>query len=71
MKRLEIPDIDVQGFELTREALEELIEELAERPVSKRGQVKGIKYDRARRDPGRSARARHGDGRGRLRRPSR
>jgi exopolyphosphatase / guanosine-5'-triphosphate,3'-diphosphate pyrophosphatase len=47
MKRLEIPDIDVQGFELTREALEQLIEELAERPVSKRGQVKGIKYDRA------------------------
>ena len=47
MKRLEIPDIDVQGFELTREALEELIEELAERPASKRGQVKGIKYDRA------------------------
>jgi exopolyphosphatase/guanosine-5'-triphosphate,3'-diphosphate pyrophosphatase len=47
MKRLEIPDIDVQGFELTREALEQLIEELAELPVSKRGQVKGIKYDRA------------------------
>jgi exopolyphosphatase/guanosine-5'-triphosphate,3'-diphosphate pyrophosphatase len=47
MKQLEIPDIDVQGFELTREALEQLIDELAERPVSKRGQVKGIKYDRA------------------------
>jgi exopolyphosphatase/guanosine-5'-triphosphate,3'-diphosphate pyrophosphatase len=47
MKRLEIPDIDVQGFLLTRDALEELIEELASRPVSKRGQVKGIKYDRA------------------------
>jgi exopolyphosphatase / guanosine-5'-triphosphate,3'-diphosphate pyrophosphatase len=47
MKRLDIPDIDVQGFELTREALEELIEELAARPVSKRAQVKGIKYDRA------------------------
>jgi exopolyphosphatase/guanosine-5'-triphosphate,3'-diphosphate pyrophosphatase len=47
MKRLEIPDIDVQGFELTREALEQLIEELAELPVSKRAQVKGIKYDRA------------------------
>jgi exopolyphosphatase / guanosine-5'-triphosphate,3'-diphosphate pyrophosphatase len=47
MKRLEIPDIDVQGFELTREGLEQLIEELAELPVSKRGQVKGIKYDRA------------------------
>jgi exopolyphosphatase / guanosine-5'-triphosphate,3'-diphosphate pyrophosphatase len=47
MKRLDIPDIDVQGFRLTREALEELIEELASRPVSKRAQVKGIKYDRA------------------------
>ena len=47
MKRLDIPDIDVQGFLLTRDALEELIEELAERPVSKRAQVKGIKYDRA------------------------
>ena len=47
MKRLALPDIDVQGFELTREALEELIEELAARPASKRDQVKGIKYDRA------------------------
>jgi exopolyphosphatase / guanosine-5'-triphosphate,3'-diphosphate pyrophosphatase len=47
MKRLDIPDIDVQGFPLTRDALEELIDELAARPVSKRGQVKGIKYDRA------------------------
>ena len=47
MKRLDIPDIDVQGFELTREALDQLIEELAERPASKRAQVKGIKYDRA------------------------
>jgi len=47
MKRLDIPDIDVQGFRLTREALEELIGELASRPASKRSQVKGIKYDRA------------------------
>jgi exopolyphosphatase/guanosine-5'-triphosphate,3'-diphosphate pyrophosphatase len=47
MKRLSLPDIDVQGFELTREALEELIDELAARPASKRAQVKGIKYDRA------------------------
>ena len=47
MKRLKLPDIDVQGFELTREALEDLIEELAARPASKRAQVKGIKYDRA------------------------
>jgi exopolyphosphatase / guanosine-5'-triphosphate,3'-diphosphate pyrophosphatase len=47
MKRLDIPDIDVQGFELSRDTLEELIEELAARPASKRAQVKGIKYDRA------------------------
>jgi exopolyphosphatase/guanosine-5'-triphosphate,3'-diphosphate pyrophosphatase len=47
MKRLDVPDIDVQGFMLTRDALEELIEELASRPASKRSQVKGIKYDRA------------------------
>jgi exopolyphosphatase / guanosine-5'-triphosphate,3'-diphosphate pyrophosphatase len=47
MKRLDIPDIDVQGFVLTRDALEELIEDLAAKPASKRAQVKGIKYDRA------------------------
>jgi len=47
MKRLEVPDIDVQGFRLTRDALEELVDELASRPASKRAQVKGIKYDRA------------------------
>jgi exopolyphosphatase / guanosine-5'-triphosphate,3'-diphosphate pyrophosphatase len=47
MKRLKLPDIDVQGFQLTRAALEQLIEELAARPASKRAQVKGIKYDRA------------------------
>jgi exopolyphosphatase/guanosine-5'-triphosphate,3'-diphosphate pyrophosphatase len=47
MKRLDLPDIDVQGFLLTRDALDELIDELASRPVSKRSQVKGIKYDRA------------------------
>jgi exopolyphosphatase / guanosine-5'-triphosphate,3'-diphosphate pyrophosphatase len=47
MKRLDIPDIDVQGFRLTRDALDEVIEELASRPASKRGEVKGIKYDRA------------------------
>ncbi len=27
MKRLDLPDLDVQGFELTRTALEELIED--------------------------------------------
>jgi exopolyphosphatase / guanosine-5'-triphosphate,3'-diphosphate pyrophosphatase len=46
MKRLELPDIEVQGFALTRAALEELIEELARRPASKRGAVRGIKPDR-------------------------
>jgi exopolyphosphatase/guanosine-5'-triphosphate,3'-diphosphate pyrophosphatase len=46
MKRLDLPDIDVQGFALTRAALEELIEELAARPASKRGGVRGIKPDR-------------------------
>ena len=45
-KRLELPDVDVQGFGLTRSALEELIEELAARPASKRGSVRGIKSDR-------------------------
>ena len=47
MKQMDIPDIDVQGFLLTRGALEELIDDLASRPASKRDQVKGIKYDRA------------------------
>ena len=46
MKRLELPDIDVQGFALSRAALEELIDELAGRPASKRGGVRGIKPDR-------------------------
>ena len=45
-KRLELPDVDVQGFALTRDALDELIEELASRPASKRGSVRGIKPDR-------------------------
>ena len=46
MKRLDLPDIDVQGFLLSRDALEELVEELADRPASKRGSVRGIKPDR-------------------------
>ncbi len=46
MKRLDLPDIDVQGFVLTRSAVEELIDELARRPASKRGGVRGIKPDR-------------------------
>jgi exopolyphosphatase / guanosine-5'-triphosphate,3'-diphosphate pyrophosphatase len=46
-KRMDYPDVDVGGFELTRDALEDLIEELASKPASKRGEVKGIKPDRA------------------------
>jgi exopolyphosphatase / guanosine-5'-triphosphate,3'-diphosphate pyrophosphatase len=46
MKRVSVPDIDVQGFELTRDGLEELIEWLAARPASKRGDLAGIKPDR-------------------------
>ncbi|HEX2161878.1 MAG TPA: Ppx/GppA phosphatase family protein [Thermoleophilaceae bacterium] len=45
-KRMELPDVDEQGFVVTREALEELIELLAERPASERGAVPGIKPDR-------------------------
>ena len=45
-KRMELPDLDVQGFVLTRDALEELIEQLAGRPAAKRGSVRGIKPDR-------------------------
>lgn len=45
-KRLDLTDIDVQGFALTREMLEELVEELAGRPAAKRGSVPGIKPDR-------------------------
>jgi exopolyphosphatase / guanosine-5'-triphosphate,3'-diphosphate pyrophosphatase len=40
------PSTGVQGFELTREALEELIAELASKPASKRSRVPGIKPDR-------------------------
>ena len=45
-KRLEVTDLDVQGFVLTREALGELIDELASQPAGKRGSVRGIKPDR-------------------------
>jgi len=45
-KRLDLPDVDVQGFLLTCDALEELIELLASKPVAKRGSVPGIKPDR-------------------------
>ena len=46
MKRLDLPDVDVQGFRLTRDQLEGLIELLADRPASKRGAIRGIKPDR-------------------------
>jgi exopolyphosphatase/guanosine-5'-triphosphate,3'-diphosphate pyrophosphatase len=45
-KRMDLPDVDEQGFALTRDALEELIELLAGRPASERGKVPGIKPDR-------------------------
>src|SRR3954453_21266434 len=41
-----LPQTDAQGFDLTRDALGELIDELAEMPPSKRGGVPGIKPDR-------------------------
>jgi exopolyphosphatase/guanosine-5'-triphosphate,3'-diphosphate pyrophosphatase len=44
---LDLPDVDGQGFTLTRELLEELIDEIASKPVSKRGSIRGIKPDRA------------------------
>ncbi len=46
-KRMGPIEADVQGFVLTRDALGELIELLADRPASKRGSVRGIKPDRA------------------------
>jgi exopolyphosphatase / guanosine-5'-triphosphate,3'-diphosphate pyrophosphatase len=46
MKRGGLPALDVQGFELTRDALEDIIEWLASRPASKRGDMPGIKPDR-------------------------
>jgi exopolyphosphatase / guanosine-5'-triphosphate,3'-diphosphate pyrophosphatase len=46
MKRLDLPEVDVQGFALTRDALEDLIDQLARRPASKRGGLRGIKPDR-------------------------
>jgi exopolyphosphatase / guanosine-5'-triphosphate,3'-diphosphate pyrophosphatase len=46
MKRADLPALDVQGFELTRDALEDIIEWLTARPASKRGDLAGIKPDR-------------------------
>jgi exopolyphosphatase/guanosine-5'-triphosphate,3'-diphosphate pyrophosphatase len=45
-RRAGLPDTDAQGYVLTRDALEELIEELASMPPHKRGGVPGIKPDR-------------------------
>src|SRR4051794_1669975 len=45
-RRAGLPDTDAQGYLLTRDALEELIEELAGMPAHKRGGVPGIKPDR-------------------------
>ena len=46
-KELDFPDVDVGGFELSAGALDDLIEALADKPASKRGNVRGIKPDRA------------------------
>jgi exopolyphosphatase / guanosine-5'-triphosphate,3'-diphosphate pyrophosphatase len=46
MRNAELPLMDPQGFHLDRDGLEELIELLADRPASKRGDVRGIKPDR-------------------------
>ena len=45
-RRAELPETDAQGFMLGRDALEDLIEELAKLPPEKRGSVPGIKPDR-------------------------
>jgi exopolyphosphatase/guanosine-5'-triphosphate,3'-diphosphate pyrophosphatase len=45
-RRAGLPETDAQGYLLTRDALEELIEELAGLPPQKRGDVPGIKPDR-------------------------
>jgi exopolyphosphatase/guanosine-5'-triphosphate,3'-diphosphate pyrophosphatase len=41
------PSIGVQGYRIERDALNDLIHELASMPASERGKVKGIKYARA------------------------
>src|SRR4051812_754967 len=45
-RRAGLPETDAQGYLLTRDAMEELIEELASMPPQKRGRVPGIKPDR-------------------------
>jgi exopolyphosphatase/guanosine-5'-triphosphate,3'-diphosphate pyrophosphatase len=46
-READIAEFGVQGFVLTRAALDALVEELAERPPSERGDVPGIKPGRA------------------------
>ncbi len=46
MADTELPLMDAQGLKLERAELEELIELLADRPASKRGDLRGIKPDR-------------------------
>jgi exopolyphosphatase/guanosine-5'-triphosphate,3'-diphosphate pyrophosphatase len=41
------PSVGVQGYRITREALNDLIHELADLPAAERGGVKGIKFARA------------------------
>ena len=41
-----LPSYGVQGFELTRKSLDELVELLAELPASERGSVPGVKRER-------------------------
>jgi exopolyphosphatase / guanosine-5'-triphosphate,3'-diphosphate pyrophosphatase len=43
----ELPSYGVQGFELTRDALGDLVQRLADLPASKRNDVPGIKKERA------------------------
>jgi exopolyphosphatase / guanosine-5'-triphosphate,3'-diphosphate pyrophosphatase len=45
-RRAGVPKREAQGFELTREALGDLVDELAGMPTSERGRVPGIKSDR-------------------------
>jgi exopolyphosphatase/guanosine-5'-triphosphate,3'-diphosphate pyrophosphatase len=45
-KRAGLPQTDGQGYLLSREALAELIDELADMPAAKRGRMPGIKPDR-------------------------
>lgn len=46
-KRSGHPDTGVQGYVLERAAVDELVDELASMPASERGNVRGIKPDRA------------------------